>query len=153
MKEVLTLPNDLNRMHELVEFATNFAVRHPVPSRELYRLLVILDELFSNVVRYGYPQEACGSITFYLSCNGDQLEIVVEDDGCAFDPLAVPEPDVDRPLDDRPVGGLGIHLVRSLVDNVRYSRRKGANRLVLTRRLSPPSGREKRRRGLDNTAP
>jgi len=150
--EVLTLPNDLNRMHELVEFATNFAVRHDVPSRERYRLLVILDELFSNIVRYGYPPEACGSITFYLSCNGDQLEVVVEDNGRPFDPLSVPEPHFDRPADARPTGGLGIHLVRSLVDNAQYSRRKGANRLVLTQRLSPAPGREKRRGGVD-TAP
>jgi len=146
MKEALTLSNDLNRMHDLVEFATSFAVRHGVPDRERYRLLVILDELFSNVVRYGYPAEARGSITFYLSRNdGNQLEIVVEDNGRPFDPLSVPEPDFDRPADARPTGGLGIHLVRSLVDNARYFRREGANRLVLTRHLppAPVSGRDK----------
>jgi anti-sigma regulatory factor (Ser/Thr protein kinase) len=137
MKEMLILPNDLERAAELIEFATNFAARHGFPDVELRRLLVILDELFSNIVRYGYPTDGRGLITICLAYAPDKLEIIVKDDGMPFDPLSMAGPNLDLPAAQRSNGGLGIHLVRGLVDDVRYLRQTDFNRLVLTRLLPP----------------
>ena len=135
MKDVLTLPNDLDMAAQLIEFASNFATRYRLPKGELERLLVILDELFSNIVRHGYPAKTHGVIVLCLSRTDDQLEIRIEDDGCAFNPLSVTAPDPDLSPDRRPMGGLGIHMVRSLVDGAQYSRLAASNRLILTRHL------------------
>jgi len=67
-------------------------------------------------------------------------EVVVTDDGPAFDPLGAPEPDMSLGVEERPVGGLGIALVRKLMDETEYERRDGKNRLRLRRRLVPMEG-------------
>jgi serine/threonine-protein kinase RsbW len=67
------------------------------------------------------------------------VEMQIEDDGAPFNPLELPEPAVDSPLDARPVGGLGVHLVRRLMDEVVYSRVGDRNRLIVRKRL-PNSG-------------
>jgi len=140
MKTVLTLSNDLAELGGLREFAAEFAERNGFRGRETGRLLVILDELFSNIVRHGYDQaSATGEVEVRLSFTGDCANIVFIDDGRPFNPFAAPVPDLDLPADLRPIGGLGIHFVRSLVDAARYSRRGGRNRLVLTCRIDPSS--------------
>jgi len=64
------------------------------------------------------------------------LKVEVIDDGRAFNPLEVPAPDLSLAMRDRPIGGLGIHLLRELADEVKYERRDGTNRFLLTKRLS-----------------
>jgi serine/threonine-protein kinase RsbW len=134
MKAALTLSNDLAELGILREFAAAFAERSGFPAREAGRLMVVVDELFSNIVRHGYDQSnASGSVEVRLSFVRGRLEIVFTDNGRPFDPLAAPAPDLDLPPERRPVGGLGIHFVRNLVDEARYSIRSGRNRLALTR--------------------
>ena len=70
-----------------------------------------------------------------LALEGDELTIRVEDDGRAFDPLQAPPPDLDLPLEERPVGGLGIHIVRSVMDAVEYQRRGGRNVLTMRKTI------------------
>jgi serine/threonine-protein kinase RsbW len=138
MKAALTLPNDIGELPRLLEFASDFGGRSQLPSNEVSCLLVILDELFSNIVRHGYGEsKASGTIKVDLSFVRSRLRIVVIDDSPAFDPLTAAAPDLDLPVSQRPTGGLGIHFVRSLIDDARYSRRGERNRLVLVRRIRP----------------
>jgi serine/threonine-protein kinase RsbW len=140
MKAVLTLPNDIGKLPQLLEFATSFAGRSQLPSNETNRLLVVLDELFSNIVRHGYDgYEADGKIRIGLSFVRGCLRIVVTDDGQAFDPLTAAAPDLDLPTTQRPTGGLGIHFVKNLMDDAQYSRRGKLNRLVLIRYIHSPT--------------
>jgi len=75
-------------------------------------------------------------IEVVLSLNAGELTIDFSDDGRPFDPLIAAPPDLDQPLADRPVGGLGLHILRSLVDHARYRRDGDRNRLVLTRAIA-----------------
>ncbi len=95
-----------------------------------------LDELLSNIVRHG-GREAAGPPRVELSLRlvGPSLEMVVVDDAAPFNPLERPPPDVSRPLEAREPGGLGIALVRNLMDVVEYERTTDRNRLVLRRRV------------------
>ena len=138
MKAVLTLRNEMAELPRLLEFATDFAQDFGLPDQERSRLLIIIDELFSNVVLYGYDRpDRRGAISVRLSCADGILEIQLDDNGRAFDPLKAPAPDLDLSAAERPVGGLGIYFVRKLVDEARYVRRGNRNRLVLKRRIAP----------------
>src|ERR1700733_8916486 len=139
MRATLTLPNDIAELPRLLEFAAEFAGRNKLPNDEVARLLIIAEELFSNIVRYGYAEpKASGTIELRLSFARARLEMLVIDDGQPFDPLAVVVADLDLPMSKRPTGGLGVHFVRNLVDDARYSRQNGRNRLVLVRLICPP---------------
>jgi anti-sigma regulatory factor (Ser/Thr protein kinase) len=100
---------------------------------------VSLDEVLANVVRHGLVgrgDEARVELELHLE-PGDppRCEVRVEDDGPEFDPLGAAAPDTSLGVDERPIGGLGIELVRRLMDEVHYERREGRNRLRLVRRL------------------
>jgi serine/threonine-protein kinase RsbW len=102
-------------------------------------MAVSLDEVLANVVRHGLAgrgQSARVELELQLE-PGDppRCEVRVEDDGPEFDPLAVAAPDTSLGVDERPIGGLGIELVRRLLDEVHYERKDGRNRLRLVRHL------------------
>lgn len=105
---------------------------------------VVLDEVLSNIVRHGTRQGPAPLIDVTFAAIEGGLEVTVVDDGPEFDPLQLPEPDLTSPLEERRIGGLGVHLVRQLMDSVDYVRRDGRNWLVITRRVRAPGrpGRE-----------
>jgi anti-sigma regulatory factor (Ser/Thr protein kinase) len=106
---------------------------------------VSLDEVLANVVRHGLEgrgEAATVEVELRLDVGVEPpvCEMMLTDDGPAFDPLSVPEPDRSLGVEERPVGGLGISLVRRLMDVVEYERRDGKNRLRLRRTLVPMEG-------------
>jgi anti-sigma regulatory factor (Ser/Thr protein kinase) len=92
-------------------------------------------ELLTNVISYGYSNDGEHEITLRLRVEPEQIRVEVEDDGKPFNPLEVPEADTTKSLEERAVGGLGIHLVRKLTDGLEYQRHKGKNLLVMRKRL------------------
>jgi serine/threonine-protein kinase RsbW len=94
-----------------------------------------IEELVTNCIKYGYDDAGEHTIDIELSLAGHTLTMIVVDDGHPFDPLAAPPPDLSLAIEDRPIGGLGIHLLRELADDVTYERRDGTNRLTLTKRM------------------
>ena len=93
-----------------------------------------IEELVTNCIKYGYDDVGEHFIDIALSVSDHTLTMVVVDDGRSFDPLAVPPPDLSLAIEDRPIGGLGIHMLRELADNVTYERRNGTNRVTLVKR-------------------
>ena len=94
-----------------------------------------LDEILSNIVKAGSEPGTAGRIDVSFDVSGPTLEIVVSYNGARFDPLARKDPDTRASLDDRAVGGLGIYLVKKLMDGVTYERVGGENRLRMTKRI------------------
>lgn len=140
MRARLSLRNDSADLVRLMEFGDEFSRRHRLADEERARLQIILDELFTNVVKYGYEDAAVegqpeGRIEVALSLEADRLIIEFVDDGRPFDPLTSPLPDLDLPAETRPVGGVGIAIVRALVDQSGYRRDGNRNRLTLRRNV------------------
>jgi len=129
--QTITIRNELAELAQLAAAAAAFWEGHAVPPGAAYAASLALEEMVSNVIRHGYRDRAAHEIRIGLAVQPDALTITVEDDGCAFDPLGVPEPDVGRSLAERPVGGLGIHLVRKLCREMRYRRIDGHNHLEI----------------------
>jgi len=128
-----------NRREELcriVALTEQFAADHGLPAGILNDIQVALDEALSNIVAYGYEPPARGTIVVRFAYRDGEVDIEVEDEGRAFDPLQAPPPDLDADLAQRQIGGLGIHLIKSLMDVVCYDRRDGKNLLRLTRRVA-----------------
>jgi len=98
-------------------------------------LVLGLDEMLANIVTYGYPGNPAGAIAVRVAITEDALQLDISDRAPAFNPLEAAAPDLDAPLDVRPVGGLGVHLARSVMDTMEYAREDGENRLRLVRRL------------------
>lgn len=101
----------------------------------LHLVLLAIEELVTNCIQYGYDDAREHTILIVLSIEDHNLTMTVIDDGHPFDPLARPAPDLSLEVEDRPVGGLGIHLLRRLADHMAYERRDGGNRLTLTKRM------------------
>ncbi len=139
---------DLRRTREMAGALVRGRVLGPALTTDLE---IVLDEILSNIVRHGLRDGREHEIRIALAVEADTVIVTVEDDGPAFNPLTFPPPDLDAPLDTRAVGGLGIHLVRRLMDTVRYERVEGRNRLVLRKRRPGPDNlsacRSTRRRG------
>ena len=124
---------DVREIERLNRLVRQFGELHDVPSRTLYAVNLALDELVTNVVLYGYENAEGQEVRIQISVAGSELEASVADNGRQFDPLQVNPPDLNAPLEDRQLGGLGIHLVRSLMDKVTY-RREGEQNVLLVRK-------------------
>ncbi len=117
-----------------------FCAAERLPAHVAWRLRVAIDEIVANIVAYGSPGVQSAALDVWFRRVGDMVEITVEDDGPAFDPLARADPDVSLPLESRQPGGLGITLVKSLMDDVRYER-TSRNVLTIRKRIdSAPEG-------------
>jgi serine/threonine-protein kinase RsbW len=137
MRASVSLRSETAELIRLQAFAEAFARDCGLADDERARLLVILEELFTNVVAHGYgAQFTAGSVTVALGWRRGRLTIDFVDNGPPFDPLAHAGPDLDAAADQRPIGGLGIAIVRGLVDRGRYWRKGDCNHLRLVRDLA-----------------
>jgi anti-sigma regulatory factor (Ser/Thr protein kinase) len=108
-----------------------------LPEETVLDLRLVAEELLTNVAAYGHEDGAEHWVRVELALAGDEVRLRFADDGRPFDPLAAPAPDLAAPLAERPIGGLGIHLVRSLVDHAEYARLAGQNVITLRKRVGP----------------
>jgi serine/threonine-protein kinase RsbW len=139
MRASIALRSEATELTRLEAFAEAFARDCGLADDERARLLIILEELFTNVVAHGHgAQFTAGNVAVALGRRRGRLTIDFIDDGLPFDPLAHPGPDLETPAEQRPIGGLGIAIVRALVDQARYRRKGDSNHLHLVRRLAPP---------------
>ena len=138
MGESLTI--EVKNTHDAIAPATEKAeawleAYDPSP-KAMYLVPLAIEEIVTNCINYGYDDAGEHTIVITMSVADQTLTMTVEDDGHEFDPLARETPDLEAPAEDRPIGGLGIHLLRNLSDGMTYERQNGTNRLTLTKRLS-----------------
>ena len=113
-----------------------FARLEKLPENVVFQSRLALDELFVNIVNYGYEDDERHIIEVDLTVNDEQLQIDIRDDGIAFDPLTeAPEPDLESSLEDRNIGGNGILLVKTMMTDVSYQRVDEKNHLRLIKNL------------------
>ena len=111
-----------------------------VPMAAVSAVLIAADEVISNALNHG---GGAPSVEVAAKVDKDQVTIRIIDDGVAFDPLAAAAPDTSLSIEDREIGGLGIHLVRKMMDHVAYERRGKHNRLQFSKSFAPtPASRQ-----------
>lgn len=125
-----TREEELQRLASAVE---SLAEEDGWPDTLAFRVGLILEELALNVIRYGHDEdEGLHEVDIRIFSGADGLTIEMADDGRPFNPLAdAPSPDVDASVEDRRIGGLGIHLSRSMTTEMRYRREDGKNCLTM----------------------
>ena len=126
---------DIREIERLNRLVRQFGELHEVASRTLYAVNLALDELVTNVVLYGFENAAGREIVVHIETADGELVASVTDGGRAFNPLDAAVPDLAATLAEREPGGLGIHLVRSLMDRVSYARADGKNVLTVRKRI------------------
>jgi anti-sigma regulatory factor (Ser/Thr protein kinase) len=100
-----------------------------------FQLDLVLDEMVSNVIRHGIKDSGQHIIDVNLQHDGQQLTLEIEDDGVPFNPFDAPVPDITKPIEERRPGGLGVYLVRQMMDSLAYERRDGKNCLLIKKSL------------------
>jgi serine/threonine-protein kinase RsbW len=118
----IELKNDLEELERLGIWLTELAVQESMDPKTLFQLNLVCDELVTNTILYGCKLDAAHSIWISLLMDPEAIELTITDDGLAFDPFSLPSPDVTLPLEDRKIGGLGIHFVREAMDEASYER-------------------------------
>jgi len=131
----LSIPGSAEGIRKVTAALDDFTGSHGISRDLAHAAQVALDEVLSNTVRSGFGRGHDGHIEVRFELAGDILDLLVVDDGIPFDPLARADPDTLASLEERPVGGLGIYLVRKLMDSVEYEHRDGRNRLRLRKRI------------------
>jgi serine phosphatase RsbU (regulator of sigma subunit)/anti-sigma regulatory factor (Ser/Thr protein kinase) len=127
----LKLRADPSELDRLRDFLQAYCVREMLPDSLLFDLEVILEELVSNVIKYGGVQPGSECCSLQLAREGSLLTIRFSDSGIPFNPLARDEVDTDKPIEEREIGGLGVHFIKKLTDSQNYERREGRNNLTL----------------------
>ena len=117
------------------EAVTQWLEARKAPPAATYLANLAIEELVTNCIKYGYDDKLEHEIEIHLSIADGQMTLAVISDGHAFNPLEVPEPDTNLPLEDRPVGGLGIHLLRKLSDHMTYERRDECNHVMIVKQI------------------
>ena len=133
-----SFPRDLSSLEPLFEFTTDFARSNRLAEADAFAMNLAIEELFTNMVKYGGGDDL---VSLDLQVRDEALVIELVHAGARqFDPTAAPVPDRKRSLSDREPGGLGIQLVRSVMDDIAYEDKNGVARITVTKRLSPRGG-------------
>jgi serine/threonine-protein kinase RsbW/sigma-B regulation protein RsbU (phosphoserine phosphatase) len=136
MRAAIALKNDLSELARLAEALQAFSSSNGLSDGTLFAVNLALEELVTNTISYGFSDEQPHVIDITLHLDGPDLHVRVEDDAAAFNPLERASPDLDAPIEDRAIGGLGVHLVRTLMDDVRYAREGTRNVVSMRKRVN-----------------
>ena len=134
-KRSLCIASDLSELDRLHDAVAELGEVGEWSPDLVYQVDLVLEELIVNTMNYGYDDDASHEIEITLTSDEDVFTVEIIDDGHAFNPLDdAPEPDLDSGIEDRPIGGLGIHLMRVMMDDVHYRREENKNYLTLIKR-------------------
>lgn len=135
MEKSIILANELSEVRRLAEFIEEIGDEFSLTPDVVFNLNLVLEEAVVNIINYAYPKEEHESIYLSARMNDGTIVLVLTDTGKEFDPTLVPETDVTLAAEDREIGGLGIFLIRQIMNEVKYERIEGKNVLTLEKKL------------------
>ena len=122
---------DLSELTTLSRQLQDFGRSTKLSEGSILKLNICLDELFTNIVYYGYGDNFDSPIIFILTLVGNELTVKIEDEGIPFNPLTVKNPEMVDDLNIIQIGGVGVYIVKELMDDICYRRYQGKNHLTL----------------------
>ena len=133
------LQNNASELDKLCRHLTKFGQTIGLSQKSIFQINLALDELFTNIISYGYNDQGRHRILFAISCQDGTIVIRVEDNGVPFDVATFKSADLKNTLDDCRVGGLGLHLIRKLMDEISYERQDDKNIVTLKKSVAVES--------------
>jgi len=131
----LNINADLKNLSSIADFISLNAQKLGLGDKGIFQLQLAADEVASNIILHGYTHTT-GPIHLTIWEENDKIILMIEDCGEPFNPLNVAKPDLNAPLEDRSPGGLGIHFLKTLADNVYYEYKDGKNRLTVYKNIA-----------------
>jgi len=135
VETTLRLRNDFSELSALADATTNFLEENQTSLDVVFAANLAIEELVTNIIKYGYDDDAMHEISVHIAKNADTVHIRVCDDGHEFNPFDHPEPDTTLPVEQREIGGLGIHFVRNMLDSCDYRREGDTNIVTIIKKL------------------
>ena len=135
METNLVITNKVEELSRLAEQVDVLAENWGLPMPLCMNINLVLEEAVSNVIFYAFEDEEKHDIEIFIALQDDQLKIEIVDDGIPFDPSKSEQADISLPIEERPVGGLGILLISKIMDEVLYIREDNKNKLSLMKNL------------------
>ena len=141
------LKSKLSELDTLCQNLEQFGQSIGLSPKSMFEANLALDELFTNIISYGFNDNKEHTIEITISLQNNKLVFHIEDDGIPFNPTEVDEPDLECTIEECKIGGLGIHLAKNLMDEVCYQRCKDKNILTLKKNLKKVEPAKKRVKG------
>lgn len=135
MEKKLNIANQLEQLPLMASFVGEVCEELGQGADVVFNLNLVLEEAVTNVIMYGFPNGGEHKIELTALSTDTVLTLIIKDDGVAFDPTEVPEADVTLSVEERPIGGLGIFLIRQIMDEVSYQRVDDCNVLTMKKKL------------------
>ena len=132
----IVLRNKIEEIVRMTEFVDEISRELNLSVEDSFNIRLAIEEAVTNVIMYAYPQTVEGDLLLSAREEGDVIVFQLVDSGNEFDPTLQPDADVTSSLEDREIGGLGIFLIRQLMQSVSYSRIDGKNVLTMIKQLS-----------------
>ena len=134
-RRCITLPNDVRVVPRLTNFVDEVCEAVNFDMGTTMKMSLAIEEAVVNVMNYAYPVGTTGNVDVEALADDEWLTFLISDSGKPFDPTLRKEIDITLPLEERSIGGLGIHLVRHIMDSISYERTDGTNVLTLRKKL------------------
>jgi len=131
----IAVKNQIGEIQKTAKIVSDFCLEHSLSAQVESDLNLALDEVLANVILHGFNDSGEHEIIVRLCVEPGLVSLTVEDEGVPFNPLDAPTPDLTLPIEQRPIGGLGIHLVRNVMDELDYQRKEGRNCLFMKKRV------------------
>lgn len=127
----LNIKNNISDLSRLAPFIEEMAETYGIAPDQAFKINLALDEAMANVVSYAYPEGSEGAITLTADKEDDTIVLRITDEGAPFDPTKEGDVDTTLSVEERPIGGLGIFLIKQMMDTVAYQRIGNKNVLIM----------------------
>lgn len=135
VNKVLRIDNQIEELARAAVFLEELGEEWGFNIPLILSLNLVLEEALTNTISYGLDHESKHPIEIKFNKSGDVLTITIIDDGSEYDPTLKEDPDITLPAEERPIGGLGIFLIKKIMDRVQYQRQDNRNYLILTKNI------------------
>ncbi len=139
LNSILKVKSNTENLTLIRDFVREHAVANGFSDDAINDIMLASDEAATNIMKHSYKANSSGEIEVSVVVIGEELEIILRDNGKSFNPNDIPSPNMEKYFNEKRVGGLGLHLMRTLMDSVEYSAAKNGNKLVLKKKLKKVS--------------
>jgi len=136
LTKTIAITNEMSQLDVVANALELLADEWNLMMEETMKLNLVIEEVVTNIINYGYHDHEAHTINIRLSLDGNLFTMQIIDDAIEFNPLLQAKPDINLSLEDRKIGGLGIHFMRTIMDHLEYSHEDGKNILTLSKKLA-----------------